>query len=87
MCLVEVYLLQDAEGSASDEPVLTDVAYIDIADNEIVLQQLFGEVQTVKGVIRSIDLAKNRVLIEPMEDQASDDGRLSAGAGSLSADH
>ena len=67
MCLVAVYL-QQPEGSPGDEPVLTDVARVETSDSEVLLHELFGQLHTIKGTLRSVDLVNNSVIIETCEE-------------------
>jgi predicted RNA-binding protein len=48
-----------------EELVLESVNLIRSEGGEVVLRNLFGEEKRVRGEVREVSLAKNRVILEP----------------------
>lgn len=60
MCDLKAYLKKDGR----EDLVLEAVNLIRSEGGEVLLRNLFGEEKRIKGEIREVSLAKNRLLIE-----------------------
>lgn len=60
MCDLKAYLKMDGR----EDLVLEAVNLIRSEGGEVLLRNLFGEEKRIKGEIREVSLAKNRLLIE-----------------------
>ena len=65
MCQATVYL--------EDKQIMQDVIGIEVTEEGVRLTTFFEEPKLVRGRIRSIDLLKHRVLLEPLTEV--EDGR------------
>ncbi len=68
MCLVAVYLQQE-DGTLCPEPRFEDVAKIECRQGQIVIGDMFDRREVLRGRVRSIDLLRNKVVIETLEGQ------------------
>lgn len=64
MCLAAVYAQKAVDDSGSKELVLDKVQLIEVDGDEIACSNLFGKTVTVRGAIKSVDLANSTVAIE-----------------------
>ncbi len=60
MCLSQAYL-EDSNGS---EPVLEDVASLEVKEDTVVLTNLLGEEKEVSGNLNRVDFQNNELYIE-----------------------
>jgi predicted RNA-binding protein len=49
----------------TEEPFLTDIAYIKFNGDRLELRTLFGELKEIQGKVSEIDFVKSKVIIEP----------------------
>jgi predicted RNA-binding protein len=61
VCDLKVYV----RNNDREELVLESVNLIRSEGGEVVLRNLFGEEKRVRGEVREVSLAKNRVILEP----------------------
>jgi predicted RNA-binding protein len=61
MCDLKAYV----RNNDREELVLESVNLIRSEGGEVVLRNLFGEEKRVRGEVREVSLAKNRVILEP----------------------
>ncbi len=61
MCDLKAYV----RNNDREELVLESVNLIRSEGGEVVLRNLFGEEKRVRGEVREVSLAKNRVVLEP----------------------
>lgn len=61
MCDLKAYI----RNNDREELVLESVNLIRSEGGEVVLRNLFGEEKRVRGEVREVSLAKNRVVLEP----------------------
>ena len=66
MCLVAVYI-QQPEKSGERRLALSDVAFLECADNRVMVRDLFGRSETFEARVRAIDLMKNEIVLEQRE--------------------
>ena len=59
MCLAKAYL-----NKQDNEPVLQDIAYIRLHDNQVELETLFGQGKVIPGRIIEIDFTSSKILLE-----------------------
>lgn len=60
MCDLKAYLKKDDK----EELLLESVNLIRAEHGEVILRNLFGEERKVRGEVREVSLAKNRLLVE-----------------------
>ena len=60
MCDLKAYLKKNDK----EELLLESVNYIHAEQGEVVVRNLFGEEKKVRGEVREVSLAKNRLLVE-----------------------
>jgi len=65
MCLARVKF---QDGKQSEDEVMNDVAWIEPADEGLVVTGFMGETRIVNGVIKSIDFMKSTVVVEWRKD-------------------
>ena len=58
MCLAAAY-----QGVESDEPILKEIAHLNINGDKIELETLFGERKVIQGKLTEIDFMKSRIVI------------------------
>ena len=58
MCLAAAY-----QGAESDEPILKEIAHLNINGDKIELETLFGERKVIQGKLTEIDFMKSRIVI------------------------
>jgi predicted RNA-binding protein len=63
MCLVAVYIEQ-ADKSGERRLALSDVAFVECADDGVKVTDLFGRSETFEARVRTIDLMRNEVVLE-----------------------
>ena len=61
MCDLKAYV----RNNDREELVLESVNLIRSEGGEVVLRNLFGEEKRIRGEVREVSLAKNRVVLEP----------------------
>jgi len=61
MCDLKAYMLKNDK----EELLLESVNHVRSEGGEVVLRNLFGEEKSVRGEVREVSLAKNRVLVVP----------------------
>ena len=61
MCDLKAYVRDNGR----EELVLESVNLIRSEGGEVVLRNLFGEEKRIRGEVREVSLAKNRVVLEP----------------------
>ncbi|UCC69102.1 MAG: CooT family nickel-binding protein [Armatimonadota bacterium] len=66
MCLVAVYIEQP-DRSGERRLALSDVAFVECADNRVMVSDLFGRSETFEARVRAIDLVKNEIVLEQGE--------------------
>jgi predicted RNA-binding protein len=59
MCLARAYL-----NKPDGEPVLKDIARLQLSGPDVVMETLFGEIKTVKGRLSEVDFENSTLLIE-----------------------
>jgi len=59
MCLARAYFNQH------EEPLLQDIAYLRLRDNQVELETLFGEGKVVPGKVIEIDFTASKIVLEP----------------------
>ena len=70
MCLAKAFL-----NKQDNEPILQDIAYIRLHDNQVEMETLFGQGKVVPGRIIEIDFAASKILIEQyLQPAAPDEG-------------
>ena len=62
MCLAQVYMGKDGKPSRP-EAILSDVAWIEVRPDGLVLRDLLGGEKIVRGRISSVDFASGVVLL------------------------
>jgi len=60
MCDLKAYLRKNDR----EELLLESVNLVRVDHGEVTLRNLFGEEKTVRGEVREVSLAKNRVVVE-----------------------
>ncbi len=60
MCDLKAYLRKNDR----EELLLESVNLVRVEHGEVTLRNLFGEEKTVRGEVREVSLAKNRVVVE-----------------------
>ena len=60
MCDLKAYVKKDNK----EELLLESVNLIRAANGEVIVRNLFGEERKVRGEVREVSLAKNRLLVE-----------------------
>jgi len=58
MCLAKAYLKDSAE-----EPLLKDIASVEVKDGKLLIKTLFGEQKEIEANIRAIDFMKSSILL------------------------
>ena len=61
MCDLKAYV----RNNDREELVLESVNLIRSEGGEVILRNLFGEEKRIRGEVREVSLAKNRVVLEP----------------------
>lgn len=59
MCLARVYL-----NKQDNEPVMEDVAYVQLRDDHVDLMTLFGEKKTISGRVVEIDFSNSKLIFD-----------------------
>ncbi len=65
MCLARVRFAEEPEGT---EPIVTDVARVEVTEQGLIVTVLLGETYTVEAAIKSIDFMESTVVIEKREE-------------------
>lgn len=60
MCEANAFL----RSGRGEEEIMTEVDRMDVEGDHVVLRDLLGNSKKVKGVVRTVDFAAHRVLIE-----------------------
>ena len=60
MCDLQAYVRKNEK----EELFLESVNLVRAEGEEVVLRNLFGEVKRVRGVLKEVSLARNRILVE-----------------------
>jgi predicted RNA-binding protein len=60
MCDLKAYVTKQGK----EELVLESVNSLRVDGGEVVMRNLFGEEKKVRGEVREVSLAKNRILVE-----------------------
>ena len=58
MCLAKAYL-EDSTG----EPLLKDIASVEVKDGKLLIKTLFGEQKEIEANIQAIDFMKSTILL------------------------
>jgi predicted RNA-binding protein len=64
MCLVAVYIKQP-DKSGERRLALSDAAFVECSDDGVTVTDLLGQSETFEARVRTIDLVKNEVVLEP----------------------
>ncbi len=64
MCLSDAYELVGGER----RPLMSYVSGVSIEDNTVTLTDMLGARKTIDGTLKSIDLTRNVILIEPLKE-------------------
>ena len=59
MCLAKAYL-----NKSGDEPILQDIAHMQLSDDRVHLETLFGEKRVISGRVVEIDFSTSRILLD-----------------------
>jgi predicted RNA-binding protein len=59
MCLAKAYIKK-----LSDEPILQDIAYMQLNDNQVKLKTFFGEGKVISGRLLEVDFATSSILLD-----------------------
>ena len=63
MCLVAVYI-EEADRSGERRLALSDIAFVECADDGVKVTDLFGRSETLEARVRTIDLVRNEIVLE-----------------------
>jgi predicted RNA-binding protein len=74
MCLARAYMRPVNDSSPRSEQagasgsllLMENVAYVEVDGEELLLRSLFGDTQTLRGRIASIDFSENRLMLQPV---------------------
>ena len=59
MCLATVYILKDGTSNFLMDKILN----IEVSNNRVTLKSLLGEIKTIEGNIKTVDLDKSKIVI------------------------
>lgn len=59
MCLATVYVLKDGTSNFLMDKILN----IEVSNNSVTLKSLLGEIKTIDGKIKTVDLDKSKIVI------------------------
>lgn len=69
MCLARVRFAEESEGA---EPIVTDVARVEVTEHGVTVTDLLGVTSTIDATIKSIDFMESTVVVERKEGGPTD---------------